>query len=78
VLLTLALGLGLPVAAYQAQKDFQPATKLGEQLPAAPLVYAAYAFCWVALLAYVFMLWRRLGQVERELAGVHAKLKSRG
>jgi CcmD family protein len=38
-----------------------------EQLPAAPLLIAAYAFVWVALLVYVFMLWRRLSQVQREL-----------
>ena len=40
-----------------------------ETLPALPLVYAAYAFVWVVLIAYVFMLWRRIGRVERELAG---------
>jgi CcmD family protein len=39
-----------------------------EQLPAAPLVYGAYAFVWVALLAYVLTLWRRVSTVERELA----------
>jgi CcmD family protein len=41
-----------------------------EALPAAPLVYGAYAFVWVALLAYVFTLWRRVSKVERELQAV--------
>jgi CcmD family protein len=48
-----------------------------ETLPATPLVFVAYAFVWVALLAYVMLLWRRLGRVERELADVRAKLQTR-
>lgn len=48
-----------------------------ETLPAAPFVFGAYAFVWVALLVYVFVLWRRLGRVERELADVHARLRTR-
>jgi CcmD family protein len=47
-----------------------------ERLPATPLVFAAYAFVWVALVAYIFMLWRRLGRVERELAEVNARLNT--
>ena len=38
-----------------------------EQLPAAPLLIAAYAFVWVALLVYVWSIWRRLGKVESEM-----------
>lgn len=45
-----------------------PATR--EQLPAAPLLVAAYAFVWLMLIGYVWSLWRRLSVVERELAGV--------
>ena len=41
-----------------------------EALPAAPLVYGAYAFVWVALLVYVLTLWRRVSKVERELQAV--------
>ena len=48
-----------------------------ERIPAAPLVFAAYAFVWVAMIAYVFFLWRRLTRVERELADVTAKLEAR-
>ena len=38
-----------------------------EQLPAARLVIAAYAFVWLAVFGYVWSLWRRLGKVEEEL-----------
>ena len=48
-----------------------------ETLPATPLVYAAYGFVWLALITYVFLLWRRLGRVEREIAEVNAKLSAR-
>ena len=43
----------------------QPAT---EQLPAAPLLIAAYVFVWAAMLAYVWSIWRRLGKVERDIS----------
>jgi CcmD family protein len=41
-----------------------------EQLPAARLLIAAYGFVWVALMAYVWSIWRRLTRVERELTHV--------
>jgi CcmD family protein len=49
-----------------------------ETLPAAPLVFIAYGVIWVMLLGYVFLLWRRLGRVERELADVNARLRAGG
>ena len=68
---------GVSLAA-QGTQGFQPLTDITrENLPATPLVYAAYGFVWVALVAYVFLLWRRIGRVERELADVTAKLASR-
>ena len=48
-----------------------------EQLPAAPMVMAAYSFVWIALLVYVWFLWRRLGRVERELADLHRRIEER-
>ena len=60
-----------------AQGEFVPVSPddLGqEQLPAAPLVFAAYAFVWFALVSYVFVLWRRLTHVERELAQLASRL----
>lgn len=48
-----------------------------EQLPAAPLVFIAYSVVWLALVSYVFVLWRRLTAVERDLRDVTARLQSR-
>jgi CcmD family protein len=62
------------VLAQEAQNEFVPAETLQRQeLPSGPLVYAAYAFAWAALLVYVFMLWRKLGRVERELGALRQK-----
>jgi CcmD family protein len=49
-----------------------------EVLPATPLVFYAYGFVWVALLGYVFTIWRRMAQVERDLADVQRRLKDGG
>ena len=60
------------------QDGFVPVTDATrENLPATPLIYIAYGFVWVALMAYVFLLWQRVGRVERELASVNAKLANR-
>jgi CcmD family protein len=59
-----------PAAKPPAATDgFVPVTDLppAEQLPAAPLVLAAYAFIWVAVLVYVALLWRRLAAVQKDL-----------
>jgi CcmD family protein len=77
--LIVAVCLAAPgVVLAQAQEGFVPMAQAGprEALPAAPLVMAAYAFVWVALLAYLFIMWRRLGRVERELADVTARLRA--
>jgi len=52
-----------------ARDEFVPIGELPPEdtLPAAPLLVAAYAVAWGALLVYVWMLWRRLGRVEQEL-----------
>ncbi len=49
-----------------------------EVLPATPLVFYAYGFVWVALLGYVFTIWRRMARVERDLADVQRRLKDGG
>jgi CcmD family protein len=88
----LALGVGLgartqPPASPQptpstpspAQEGFVPIDQLQakEQIPAAPLVIAAYVVAWVAVFAYVWSIWQRLGRVEREIADVSRRLESR-
>ena len=66
------------VVSAQTQGGFVSTSEIQrESLPAGPLVYAAYGFVWLALIAYVFLLWRRIGKVERELADVNAKLAGR-
>jgi CcmD family protein len=79
----LAMAVGLAMAttaalAAQGTQGFVPATDIAkETLPATPLVYAAYGFVWIALVVYVFLMWRRLARVERDLADVSAKLAAR-
>jgi CcmD family protein len=46
-----------------------------EVLPATPLVFYAYAFVWLALIAYVFSIWRRMARVEQDLAAVQRRLQ---
>ena len=69
--------LGSVVSAQGTQGGFVAGDITRENLPATPLIYAAYGFVWSALVVYVFILWRRLGKVERELADLTAKLASR-
>ncbi len=56
--------------------EFVPVSDLPakESLPAAPLVMGAYVVVWLVLMGYLFMLWRRLGKVEQEIAGVERQM----
>lgn len=62
--------------AQPGQSEFVPVTEVpaSEQLPAAPLVIAAYSFVWLAFLTYAWLMWRRVGKVERELNALSAQL----
>ena len=75
--------LTVPVFALQApsgQTTFVPVDQLppADQLPAAPLLVAAYAFVWVAVLVYVWTLWRRLNKVEDEMHALQRRQEQRG
>jgi CcmD family protein len=61
-----------------AQDGFVPIDQLApkEELPAAPLVMAAYAVAWLVVFGYVWSLWRRLQRVEGEIADVNRRLGS--
>ena len=80
----LVLGLALlatpAIASAQppAQEGFVPVDQLPgqEQMPAAPLVAAAYGVAWAAILIYVFSIWKRLGTVEREMAEVSRRIRA--
>jgi len=72
-----------PVAALQptgGQTEFVPVSSLppAEQLPAAPLLIAAYAFVWVAVFVYVWSVWRRLGRVESEMRALERRVDRPG
>jgi CcmD family protein len=53
----------------EGQSEFVPVSELppADQLPAAPLLVTAYAFVWVAVLFYVWTIWRRLNKVEQDM-----------
>jgi len=68
--------------AGQALLALQQFTPLSQQqqpesISAPPLILASYGFVWAAVFVYVWLLWRRLGKVEQELADVNAKLAKR-
>ena len=74
-----ALGAQQTAQPAATQEDFVPVSSIppAEQLPAAPLVIAAYAFVWVALLVYVWSLWKRMTKLERELADLQRRVQMR-
>jgi CcmD family protein len=45
-----------------------------QEIPAGPFVAAAYAFIWIAVLAYVLVLARGVARVRKETAELRAKL----
>ena len=58
-----------PPAAARAVSFRSTSFRAPESFPAAPLVIAAYAVVWLAVLRLPFSVWRRLDRVERETAG---------
>jgi len=79
-LMMLAGPVVLAAQAPAAQDEFVPVApgELGqEQLPATPLVFGAYAFVWIVLMTYVFLTWRRMTRLERDLADVRARQEAR-
>jgi len=73
-----AQGSPQPPPKPAAQDGFVPIDQLApkEELPAAPLVIAAYAIAWMVPFVYVWSIWRRLNKVEAELADVTRRLGS--
>ena len=72
-------GMNALVLGQPGQSQFVPMTEVpaSEQLPAARLVITAYAFVWIALVAYLWTIWRRLGKVEREMGELSTRLLKR-
>ena len=79
-LVTLVL-TAAPALAWQPpppQNEFVPIDRLppSEQLPSAPLLVGAYAFVWLAVMFYLWTIWRRLGKVEADLQALERKARS--
>jgi CcmD family protein len=74
LLSTSAFALQPPVG----QSEFVPvdSVPLADQLPAAPLLVTAYAFVWVAVMVYLWTIWRRLNKVETEMRALAQKQKT--
>ena len=72
-------GMNALVFGQPGQSEFIPVKELpvAEQLPAAPLLIAAYVFVWAAMLAYIWSIWRRLGKVERDVSELSQLLAKR-
>ena len=71
----LAAAAVLAAPALAAAQEFEKVTgPLREEIPARPLVGAAYAFIWIALLAYVVLIARGLGRVRDELRELRGKV----
>jgi hypothetical protein len=62
-------GTTLLAQAQAGQSEYVPVKELPatEQLPAGPLVIAAYAAVWLIGMAYVWSVWRRLEKVEHDM-----------
>ena len=79
ILLVLIAMLVAPAFAQQPPTPpdgFVPASSLPnqEQLPAAPLVIAAYSIVWLLVLGYVWSVWNRIARAERELVDVSRRI----
>ena len=78
-MLLLMLLLTGPASAVRADQqppaDFVPIEDAppGEQIPAMPLLGAAYGFIWVGVLGYVWSLGKRLQKVEAEIAVLESR-----
>jgi hypothetical protein len=73
-LVALAFVLSMLVARLVAQppatiEEFVPIDQLppSEQLPGGVFVVIAYGFIWIAAMAYLGSIWRRLGRVQNEI-----------
>ena len=84
--IVLLMAVLIPAASFAQQPPPKPAAQDGfvpidqlapkEELPAAPLVLAAYAVAWLVVFGYVWSLWRRLQRVEGEIADVNRRIGS--
>lgn len=64
-----------PTPPPQQQEEFVPMSEVPpeEQLPAQPLVAAAYGLVWLVILGYVVSVARRLDRVQADLRRLEAE-----
>jgi CcmD family protein len=76
---TAAAQPGPPGQPPAGQSEFVPVNELppADQLRAAPLLITAYAFVWVAVLFYVWTIWRRLNTVEKDMQALARRSTAR-
>ena len=57
------------------QNEFVPLEQLppADQLPAAPLLVSAYAFVWIALMFYMWTIWRRLSKIDADIRALETR-----
>ena len=67
--------VALVLQAPAGQNEFVPASSVPrtDQLQAAPLLIAAYAFVWIAACFYLWTIWRRLRKVEDEMLALERR-----
>lgn len=71
------LAIGALAQPPAGQGEFVPLSQLAptEQLPAAPLLIAAYAFVWVAVTLYLWSIRRRLDRVESDMQALERRTR---
>jgi CcmD family protein len=73
---TAALLMASTVAAQPpSTNEFVPIDQLppSEQLPGGVFVVVAYGFIWVAIMFYIWSVWRRLQKVESEMRAIERR-----
>ena len=76
LVLVLSLAGVVPLSAQQQPPpEFVPVkdASQAEQIPAMPLLGAAYGFIWVGVLGYVWSIARRLKTVEAEITELESR-----
>jgi len=75
----LSAGLAAGFQPPPGEGGFVPIEQLppAAQLPAAPLLIAAYAFVLLAVLVYVWTIWRRLNKVEHDMRALSQRSQPR-
>ena len=76
-LLLTAAPIALSAQPQPSPDEFVPVTEVPpeEQIPAINLIAAAYGFVWVAVVAYVWSLGRRMQKAEADLAALERKAR---